>query len=130
MIADHRPPADAAIQTDTRAGRRLEHFDGAGRGPEVVFRNFRVDTALDGMTCPPKVRLIVSQLFSRCDTHLLAHQIQAGRHFRDWMFDLQSGVHFKKVKSARRIKEELHRSRATISHGQCPGHGRCSHLLP
>ena len=60
-MADDRTAGDAAIETDTGPGRRLEHSNRAGIGSKVFFRNLSIDTAFQRMTSLPKIRLSIRQ---------------------------------------------------------------------
>ena len=85
------------IDTDAEATGGVEIGDLARRGHEG-HRIFGVDAAFDGMAGKGDVRLAEAERGAGGDADLFAHQIDAGDHFRDRMFDLEPRVHFDKIK--------------------------------
>ena len=76
---------------------------------------FSIDTALNGMAGKRDVFLCKRQGMSSGNSDLLAHQINPGNGFGDWVFNLQSGVHFDKEEFAI-LKQKLHGAYTKIAH--------------
>ena len=101
------------IDADAGAAGRMPGGDAPGRGHEVVGV-FGVDAAFDGMAPELDVLLLEAELFAGGDAYLLLHDVDAGDHFGDRMFDLHAGVHFDEEELAVLV-QELERARAAIA---------------
>src|SRR5262245_13793825 len=77
-----------------------------------------------------KVRLHVPQLFAARDAHLFPNQVQASCRLCYGMLDLQSRVHFQKIKLVLSIQNELDCASATIANCLSSGDRGGSHFRP
>ena len=76
-----------------------------------------VDPALDGMARERDVTLLVGEALAGRDPNLFLDDVNAGDHFGDRMFDLQTRVGFHEVEAAVGIHQELERPRVGVLHG-------------
>ncbi|MNU55664.1 hypothetical protein D3C71_447460 [compost metagenome] len=98
IVMGGNPIARCYMGIDPHAGaaRQVESRDQTGAGNEAVGI-FGIDAALDRVSLADDVLLRNFQRMAESDEKLLAHQIHARGHFRDRMFDLQTGVHLDEV---------------------------------
>ena len=73
-----------------------------------------IDTALDSMSTELDVFLAEGQLLTRSDADLLLHDVDAGDHLRDGVFNLHAGVHLDEIELAV-LKQELESARTAIA---------------
>src|SRR5574343_1041144 len=104
---------DVRIHANARAAWGMPGIDRARRRDEGI-RVFGIDTTLDGVTAELDVFLAEAQLFAGRNADLFLHDIDAGNHFGDRVFDLNAGVHFDEVELAVFI-EELEGAGAAIA---------------
>ncbi len=78
--------------------------DAPGGGREFIGM-LGIDAAFDGVTSELNIALAEGQFFARCDEDLLTHDVNAGNHLGNGMFNLHAGVHFDKEKFAILIEE-------------------------
>src|SRR5690606_8698920 len=83
----------------TKAARRVETRDFARAWQEGV-RVFGVDTAFYRMAFDHNFFLFDGQWLTRSDTQLLFDQVNAGDHFGNRVFNLNTGVHLNEVELA------------------------------
>ena len=96
--------------------RRLKAHQPAGRRQKITKRVFCIDAALHGPTVAFDLGLLERQFFPSGHPDHQLHQIQPGDAFCDRMLDLQTGVHFEKVKALVLADHELHRAGALVLH--------------
>ena len=104
MDGDFISGIDARIESHAQPSGRMEAADRAGRGREV-FGIFSIDATFNRMAVEFDIFLLELKGGARSDAHLLAHEVDAGDHFRDRMFHLQAGVHFDEIESALGVEE-------------------------
>jgi len=78
---------------------------------EIIRRILGVNTAFECVSSWLNLLLRKRQQLTRGNFNLLFDQIDAGGHFGDWVFYLNSGVHFEEIETAILIQQELNRSR-------------------
>ena len=102
------------IHADTQATGRMVggHFAGAGR---KVRQTLGVDSNLDGMAVDFQIFLFERQRHTRGDADLFPHQILPKNRLGDWVFHLQTGVHFDEIELAILI-EEFDGARTGVAH--------------
>ncbi len=66
---------------------------------KVLFWSFGINACFHGMFVTRNVVLSKSQYFSSCDMELAFHKIDFSNAFCNGMFDLQTRIHFTKIKS-------------------------------
>src|SRR5450830_140494 len=84
------------IDADARTARYVPRGQATWRRRELE-RVFGIDAAFDCMTLQLDVALAITQLFAEGDANLFLHDVDAGDHFRDRMFDLHAGIHFDEI---------------------------------
>ena len=110
------PSRRAAVVTDAGPGRHAQVLDAPWRGEETVVWILRVDAALDGMAVRRQEALrIEREPLTARDPDLPAHEIDAGHHLGDGMFDLQPRVHLEEVVRAVPGQQELNRARIGVT---------------
>src|SRR5690349_20209873 len=97
-----------AVHADTATSWLIIHFDATGAGSEIVEWVFRVNTAFDRVSFELYVALGVAKGFTHRNHDLIAYQVDTGNLLGYRMLDLDSLVHFKKVKLAMIIHDKLH----------------------
>jgi len=102
------------VDTDARAAGNTEGGD-APRGRDEGFGVFRVDAAFDGVAAEFDGRQNGLQFLAGCDSNLRFHEINAGDHFGDRMFDLDARVHFDEVEVAGLFAQEFDGARARVA---------------
>src|SRR5471030_113259 len=111
-LADHRivvrryivTGIGVRINADAGAARRVPGGDAARRRRELE-RVLGVDAALDGVAGQHHVALAEAQLLAVGDADLFLHDVDAGDHFGDRVFDLHAGVHLDELELAVFIQE-------------------------
>src|SRR5471030_2809226 len=111
-LADHRivvrryivTGIGVRINADAGAARRVPGGDAARRRRELE-RVLGVDAALDGVAGQHHVALAEAQLLAVGDADLFLHDVDAGDHFGDRVFDLHAGVHLDEIELAVFIQE-------------------------
>src|ERR1035441_4223284 len=91
--------------------------EGADGRQKVMCRVLGVDARFNGMAIQSKLILLEWQRLTCRNAKLPLHQIQAGDHLRDRMFDLKPRVHFHEVEAAFSIDKKFDGSRTDITHG-------------
>ena len=96
---------------------RPKGCDEAWGREEAGIRVLSIDAAFD---CVPsrhqrRGRFDVQPLAIR-DTKLPLHEVDAGHHLGDGMFDLETGVHFEKPERALVVEQELDSAGAYVAH--------------
>src|SRR5690606_29197154 len=84
------------LPTHAKATRRVETRDFTRAWQEGI-RVFGVDTALDRMAFDHYFFLFDGQRLAGSDTQLLFDQVNAGDHFGNRVFNLNTGVHLNEV---------------------------------
>ncbi len=91
--------------------------DRAGGGSEIVGGILRIDAEFDGVSQGAKVIEFGAEAFAGGDFDLLFDQVDPVDLFGHRMFDLDTGIHFEKVKVAGIIDEKLHRTGVFVLNG-------------
>jgi hypothetical protein len=87
---------------------------GLGRS---LRRVFGVDTDFDRVAIDTHLILAEAQPFATGDPDHLAHQVDAGDHFRHGMLDLDAGVHLQEIKLVAAVVVQIFdRSRTAVMH--------------
>ena len=127
----HAHPGVGALKA--HALRQAIHLQGAGGGQEVFVRVFGANTCFNGVAIHAQFVLAQRQGFATGHAQLPLHQVQPGDGFRDWMLDLQPGIHLHEEEGHGSIglllNDELHRTGPHIVHSARCRHGRLAHLL-
>ncbi len=118
---------EQALQPHARPGRLGKAGDTTGLRQEVVIRIFGVDAALDSVPFEMNLLLTPTQPPARRDGQLLLDDVHAGDHFRDRMFDLQTGIHLQKIEVARPIEQKLDGAGVGITNRARRAHGHFAH---
>ena len=71
-----------------------------------------------------QIGLAIRKLAAFRDPHLLADEVEAGRHLGHRMLDLYPSVHFEEVKVSGGIQDEFDGPGTAVTDGLCGGH-RC-----
>src|SRR5690606_10784099 len=95
---------DARIDTNAEAAWRVEMRDRARRRNEGT-RILSVDTALDRVAVETNPFLTNGKTAAGCDTNLLVHEVDTSDGFGNWVFHLETGVHFDEIELAIFIQE-------------------------
>src|SRR5277367_2226057 len=96
---DHRVGVAGGVHANARAAGNAEGGD-ATRGGDKGLGIFGVNAAFDGVAAKFDGAEYVRKLFTRSYANLRFHQVHAGDHFGDRMFDLNARVHFDEVELA------------------------------
>ena len=98
------------------AAGRIPQLDGAGARCEIVVGVLGIDAALDRMPARGGFEHMMRQRFASCHANLLLDQLATHHLFGDWVFDLDTRVHFHEVEIlALFIDEILDRSGILIT---------------
>ena len=117
MHGDGVPGGEAGVDAHTVPLRRgAEVGEAADGGREVPGRVFGVDAHLEGVAVQVDLFLGGRQGFASGDAELPFHEVVAGDHFGDRVFDLQAGVHLQEVEAGF-IGDELHGAGTDIADG-------------
>src|SRR5690606_4851981 len=104
------------IYPQSFAGGKVGRTDHTGRGAEIVVGVVGIDAALDGMPIYLDVVLINFQRKSLRNMKLLRDEVDARDLLRNRVFDLNTCVHFQKIKSlSLDIDQKLNRTGIAIS---------------
>ena len=125
QFSDHRiverrdgvAAVDVRVHPDADAAGGVVKVDRAGGGSEIVGGIFRIDAEFDGVSQGAKVIEFGAEAFAGSDFDLLFDQVDPVDLFGHRMFDLDTGIHFEKVKVAGIINEELHRTGIFVLNG-------------
>ena len=93
---------------------------------------FCIDARLDGVSAHGDVILRDRQLFTGRDPYLLFDEVDAGDHFSDGVFDLQSGVHLHEEELVGPVggHDELDGACAGVINAACRVAGRRADACP
>src|SRR5437016_5347629 len=113
-----------AAGADAGSARHAQRRDVARRRHEAGVGVLRVDAALDRVAARLERRVgIDRQLLAARDANLPLHEVDAGRHFRDRVLDLQARVHLQEIEVPALVEQELHRPRVGVADGARDGGG-------
>ena len=125
-VAGFDPGVDAHL---VAASRQFQRTQGAGGGQEAGVRILGVQPHLDRMAVPRYLLLGQWQRLAGGHAQLPFHQVQAGDHLGDRVFDLQAGVDLHEIELSVGIDDELHRAGVDVADGGGGGHRRLAHGL-
>ena len=111
------------IETNPHSSRNPELADFPRRRSKAIGGIFGIDPALDAVTLDSYIFLPITKRCAPRHADLFLHQIDAGDHLGDRMFDLNPGIHLDEVKTTIGIEEELDGPCPTVicGHGQIDG---------
>ena len=74
--------------------------------------------------------LPVRQPLTRCNKDLVPHEIDTGNQFGHWMFNLNAGIHFHKVKVLSIVHQELERTHVGVPDILHRSHNTAAQIFP
>src|SRR5439155_155158 len=116
VIVGHGPAfIDAIVQADARAAGNLARKNFSRRGKEIIVGIFSVETNFHSMTARGDGFPCEGQAVTGGDSDLEFYEVETGNLFGYGMFDLQTRVHFQKVKIEIGINKEFNRAGIDIA---------------
>ena len=100
-----------------------------GDGKEIIFRIFSVEAHFHGVAARSDGLPGKRQAMAGGDGDLQLYEVQAGDLLGDGMLDLQTRVHFQKIKIEIGVDQKFHRAGVGISAGARQANRGVTHFL-
>ena len=118
-----------SVDTHTKAARSMYSFDLSRAGTEIILRILGVYAAFYRMSAETYIFLLYREREPACNKYLLLYEVDAGLHFGDGVFDLDTRVHLHEVEVFVLIDEELDCSGVVVAARLCRFDCRFAHFL-